>query len=153
LRYVLGRILQAVILIFVVATVVFLIVRATGDPLDVVTDPRATEETREAIAKELGLDRPLVVQYGIFMANLGRGDFGTSFISQEPCLRLFLQRLPATLELIFASLFWALIIALPIGVYSAHRRGGVLDVVGRTFAFFGMAAPIFWTGIMGILIF
>jgi peptide/nickel transport system permease protein len=152
-RYILGRILQAVILIFVVATVVFLIVRGTGDPLDVVSDPRASAEARQEIAEELGLDKPLIVQYGIFMANLVRGDFGKSFISQEPCLTLFLGRLPATIELVFAAMFWALLIALPIGVYSAHRRGGVIDVVGRGFAFFGMAAPVFWTGIMCILIF
>jgi peptide/nickel transport system permease protein len=152
-RYILGRVLQAIILVIVVATVVFLIVRLTGDPLDTLTDPRATDQQRQEIAHNLGLDRPLIVQYGIFMGNLARGNFGKSLLSQEPCLRLFLQRLPATLELTFTAMFLALIIAIPIGVYSASRRGGVLDGVGRTFAFFGMAAPIFWTGIMAILVF
>jgi peptide/nickel transport system permease protein len=153
LRFILGRLAQALVLVVIVATVVFLIVRLTGNPLDVVADPRATEETRQLIAEKLGLDEPLIVQYGIYMTNLARGDFGTSFISQESCLKLFMQRLPATLELTVAAMILALIIALPIGVYSASRRGGILDVGGRTFAFIGMAAPIFWTGIMAILIF
>jgi peptide/nickel transport system permease protein len=145
--------IQAIILILLVATIVFIIVRLTGNPLDVVSDPRATEESRQLIAEKLGLDKPFVVQYGIFIVNLMRGDFGTSFISQEPCLKLFAQRLPATLELTGSAMLLALIIAIPIGVYSASRRGGVVDGVGRIFAFIGMAAPMFWTGIMAILIF
>lgn len=153
MRYILGRVIQAIILIIIVATIIFLIVRLTGDPLEVVADPRASAEARQEIAEKLGLDKPLIVQYGIYMSNLVRGDFGKSFISQEPCLKLFLQRLPATLELTVAAMLLALIIALPIGVYSASRRGGFFDAAGRTFAFVGMAAPIFWTGIMAIWIF
>lgn len=153
MRYILDRFIQAIILIIIVSTVVFLIVRLTGNPLDVVLDPRATASVREALAEKLGLDKPLIVQYGIFMFNAVRGDFGKSFISQEPCLQLVLDRFPATLELAFTAMVLALVIAIPIGIYSASRRSGILDFTGRAFAFTGMAAPIFWTGIMAIWIF
>jgi peptide/nickel transport system permease protein len=153
MKYILGRLVQAIILVIIVATVVFFIVRLTGDPLDTVSDPRATAQDRALIAQKLGLDKPLVTQYFIFITNAFRGDFGKSFISQESALKLVMQRFPATLELTFAAMFLALIISLPIGIYSAVRPGGILDVIGRAFAFIGMAAPIFWTGILGILIF
>jgi peptide/nickel transport system permease protein len=153
MKYILGRFIQAIILVIIVATVVFFIVRLTGDPLDTVSDPRATAQDRELIAQKLGLDKPLITQYFIFITNAFRGDFGKSFISQESALKLVLQRFPATLELTVAAMFLALIISLPIGIYSAVKPGGILDVIGRAFAFVGMAAPIFWTGILGILIF
>jgi peptide/nickel transport system permease protein len=152
-RYILRRFIQAAILVFVVATVVFLIVRLTGNPLEVVLDPRASVEDRALVAQSLGLDKPLIVQYGIYMANLLRGDFGISFISREPCLKIFIGRLPNTLKLASAAMALSLIVALPIGVYTAARRGGIFDVLGRVFAFMGMAAPIFWTGIMAIYLF
>jgi peptide/nickel transport system permease protein len=153
MRYLLDRLIQSLIVIIIVSTVIFLIVRMTGNPLDVVLDPRATTAIREAVAEKLGLSKPLVIQYFIFMGNILRGDFGKSFISQEPCLQLVLQRLPATLELTILAMALALIIAIPIGVYSAANRGKFVDIFGRAFAFTGMAAPIFWTGIMGIWIF
>ena len=153
MRYILDRLIQAIILIIIVSTVVFLIVRLTGNPLDVVLDPRATASVREALAEKLGLDKPLFIQYLIYMGNMIRGDFGKSFISQEPCLHLVLQRFPATLELTTLAMILALIIAVPIGIYSAANRGSSLDILGRIFAFTGMAAPIFWTGIMAIWIF
>jgi peptide/nickel transport system permease protein len=153
MRYLLGRLIQSVILILIVATVVFFIVRLTGDPRNTLLDPKATIEDRELVAQNLGLDKPLAVQYGIFLINLAHGDFGKSFTSQEPCLKLFFQFFPNTLELTVLSMLLSLVIALPIGVYAARKKGSIFDALSRAFAFMGQAAPIFWTGILGILLF
>ncbi len=152
-RYVLARFLQALVSVVMVATMVFIIVRFTGDPLDVVTDIRATVEDRRLVAESLGLDQPIIVQYGLYMAKLARGDFGKSFNFRRPALEIVLERLPATLELGLAAMLLAMLIGVPIGVYSAVYRGKWFDVIGRSFAFVGQAAPGFWVGIMGILIF
>jgi peptide/nickel transport system permease protein len=136
-----------------VATIVFVTVRLTGNPLDVLTDPRSTQQDRDLVAKSLGLDKPVLVQYGVFMYNLARGDFGRSFNSRRPALEVILERLPASIELAAAGMLLSLIIAVPIGAYSAYYRGRLLDVFSRTFAFVGQAAPLFWTGLMGIWLF
>lgn len=152
-RYILGRLIQAVICVLLVATIVFVTVRMTGNPLDVLTDPRSTQKDRDLVAKSLGLDKPVLVQYGVFMYNLARGDFGKSFNSRRPAMEVILERVPASIELAAAAMLLSLIIAVPIGVYSAYYRGGFLDLLSRTFAFIGQAAPLFWTGLMGIWVF
>jgi peptide/nickel transport system permease protein len=152
-RYLLGRVVQALFCIIVVATLVFVMVRMTGNPLDVLTDPQATEEDRRLVAKSLGLDKPLLVQYGIYIGGLARGDFGMSFNFRKPVLQVILERLPASLELTVSSMMLSIIIAVPMGVYSAVKKGSALDVLGRTFAFLGQSAPLFWTGLMGIWLF
>jgi peptide/nickel transport system permease protein len=152
-RFILGRFVQALICVIIVATLVFIMVRFTGDPLDILTDTRATEEDRRLVAENLGLDKPMIVQYARYLSQLARGNFGKSFHYRRPALDTVLERFPATLELTLTGMLLSLIIALPIGVYSAVRRGGLLDIIGRTFAYVGQAAPLFWTGIMGILIF
>jgi len=152
-RYILGRFIQGIVSVILVATTVFIIVRMTGNPLDVITDPRITEQERQAVAERLGLDQPVIVQYGRYIASLAQGDFGKSFQSQRPALELVIERLPATIQLTTAAMFVALVIALPVGVYAAVRRGSTLDAVVRLLAFSGQSAPPFWTGIMAIWIF
>lgn len=152
-RFIIGRFLQAVISVLLVATAVFIMVRLTGDPIDVLTDPRATVEDRALLAESLGLDKPVIVQYGIYMSHLVQGEFGKSFNYRRQALEVVLERLPATIELGGAAMVLALLIALPIGTYSAVKRGGWFDGLARAFAFTGQAAPAFWVGIMGILVF
>jgi len=152
-RYILGRFLQAIVSVTLVATAIFAIVRLTGDPIDVLTDPRATVEDRRLVAESLGFDKPMIVQYGLYMFNLAQGNFGKSFNHRRPALEVVLERLPATIELGLAAIALALLIALPVGTYAAVYRGKWFDGLGRTFAYLGQAAPIFWVGIMMILVF
>jgi len=115
--------------------------------------PEATQEDYDQMTIKLGLDRPLPVQYGIFFVGVIHGDLGDSFRFKRPAADVVLERLPATLQLgVIASLI-ALAIAVPIGVYSARRKGTLLDNITRGFAILGQSLPTFWTGIILILVF
>jgi peptide/nickel transport system permease protein len=107
------------------------------------------EETR----RNLGLDKPLWVQYLIFAQNALVGDFGNSYRWKMPALKLILDRLPATIELALAGLLFSVAVAVPVGVMSAVHRGGWIDRIGRVFAMLGQAMPAFWVGLLLILVF
>jgi peptide/nickel transport system permease protein len=150
--FILRRFLQAIIAVFVVASVVFILARLASNPLDYLS-PNAPEKQRQEIAEYWGLDKPIIVQYGHYLASLAQGDFGTSYFSRQPALATVVTRLPATIELWGVAMLIALIIGIPSGVYAAVRRGGQFDAIGRGFAFIGTAAPTFWVGIMAIYLF
>jgi len=152
-RYILGRVVQAVITIWFVSVIVFALARLTGNPLDVILPVEATKEQYEAMAAKLGLDKPLPVQYGIFFMNAVQGDLGESLRFHRPALEVVLGRLPATLELGVLAFLVSLAIAIPVGVYAARHRGTSLDGVARGVAILGQSVPHFWTGIILILIF
>jgi ABC-type dipeptide/oligopeptide/nickel transport system permease component len=101
----------------------------------------------------LGLDRPLPVQYAIYVKNILRGDFGNSVLSRRPVTEHIWERLPATAELGLVAMFLSVLIGVPLGMYSAVRRGGALDSAARVFAVLGQSMPAFWLGLMLILIF
>jgi peptide/nickel transport system permease protein len=125
----------------------------SGNPLTWLVNPRAPAESRVQIAEHYGLDKPVIIQYGHYVINMFRGDFGDSFVYNRPAIELILERVPATLELAGTALLLAIIMALPIGVYSAVKRGRFTDILGRIFAFMGISAPSFWLGLMGIYLF
>ncbi len=152
-RYILGRVTQAVIAILIMSMVIFGLARLTGNPLDVILPPEATQEDYKRVGAALGLDKPLYVQYGIFLKNALHGDFGDSIRFHKPAQEVVLGRLPATLELGALAFLVAVALAIPIGVYAAKKRATILDNAGRSFAVFGQSVPHFWTGIMLILIF
>ncbi|UCG83440.1 MAG: ABC transporter permease [Dehalococcoidia bacterium] len=152
-RYILVRIGQALIAIVVVSIIVFLLGRLTGDPVDLYAGPYATAEERALVRKELGLDRNLVVQYGVFMGNAAQGDFGMSVDTERPAITMFRERFPATLKLAGAAILVSLAMSVPIGVYSAKRRGGFFDFMARMLAVFGQSIPIFLMGILLIWLF
>ena len=153
-RYILKRILQAIITAIVVVTAVFFMIRASGiDPTQMMIDPRSPKEAREVMKKALGLDKSLIVQYRIYMINMLQGDFGTSFIYSRPVMDLILERTFVSLKLTVSALFLTILFAIPIGVYSAVKRGGFIDIFGRAFAFLGISAPIFWVALVAIYIF
>jgi len=131
---------------------VFLISRLTGDPVSIMVDFDTPKEDREVLRKELGLDKPIPIQYLIFLKGVIRGDFGTSIRYEEPAIDLVLQRIPATLRLLVFTLFWALIFAIPIGIISALKRNSIFDLIGMTSTFLGQSIPSFWLGIMMIMI-
>ncbi len=152
-RYLLSRIIQAIVTLLLLTLVGFVMTRLTGNPLDVLLDARATEEDRAAVAQVLGLDRPLAVQYAIYLRDAARGDFGNSFKTRRSALSTVMERLPWTLELGTASFLVSLLIAVPIGVITAVKRETTIDMAGKVLALLGQALPTFWLGLMLILLF
>lgn len=152
-RYIVLRLSYGVISIFGVTLVVFLAARASGDPASVLLPLDATQEQRDYLTKDLGLDKPVVVQYGIYMGNAVRGDFGESFRARQPAAELVLDRLPATIMLASAAALLALVISLPLGVFAALHRGSWIDSACTMIAAIGQSAPSFVIGILAILIF
>ena len=153
-QYIIRRLLQAIIVIFGVLTVVFIILRLTGDPVRLMLGENASEEAITYMTHELGLDRPLYVQYFAYMGRVARGDFGNS-LSQagKPALPIVLSRYPATLRLAFLALAYSVILATLFGIISAIYRYSVFDNAVMFLALFGQSVPNFWLGIMLILIF
>ncbi len=152
-RYILFRILQGLLTVWVVVSVVFILGRATGDPVELMLALEATEEQRIQVRRSLGLDRPLVVQYGIYMARLARFDFGKSLISKIEVRGLLGQRLLNSLKLSGFSMLVTLTFAFPLGVMAAVRRGSGTDMLARFVAVLGQSLPHFWVGLMLMEIF
>ncbi len=153
LRYVLGRLVQTLLSMLVVISIVFVLTRLSGNPIDLLLDVNATERDREILTHHLGLDRPLLVQYGVYVKNIAAGDFGDSVLTRRPVTEHIRERLPATVELGVVAMFLSVLIGVPLGVYSAVRRGGVTDTAARVFAVLGQSMPAFWLGLMLILFF
>lgn len=147
------RIVQGILSMVVVSLVVFVLVRLTGDPLDVLLPLSATEEMYIEFAERLRLSEPLPIQYLAYVGDLLRGDLGSSHRTNLPVSDLIVDRLPATLLLGFCALILAVGVAIPLGVYAAYRRGTALDALVRIFAVLGQSMPIFWLGILLIHVF
>jgi ABC-type dipeptide/oligopeptide/nickel transport system permease component len=135
-----------------VLTLVFVVLHMTGDPVMMLLPPNASREEIDALSRTLGLDQPLIVQYGRFLARIARGDFGTSLQHQQPAMGLVAERLPASALLAVTALGLAVAVALPLGIVAATRRGTVLDRLAVALAALGQSAPIFWTGLMLMLV-
>ncbi len=150
-RYITSRALQGLIAIFGALLIVFVAQRLSGDPVALMLPMDASEAEFTAMREALGLDRPLLVQFAIFLGNALTGDFGQSYQWNAPAMPLLLDRLPATLELAMAGLFFAVLLAVPLGVFSAVHRGGWVDRSAKVFAMLGQAIPGFWIGLLLIL--
>jgi peptide/nickel transport system permease protein len=150
--YVFRKVFHTAFVAFGVVTLVFVALRMSGDPAATMLPGDASVDELVALRRQLGLDRPLWLQYVTFLGDVVTGDFGTSFRHQQPALPLVLERLPATLELAGAALVLAVALALPLGVLAAVYRGRIVDVAAMAFAVVGQATPYFWMGIMLILI-
>jgi peptide/nickel transport system permease protein len=153
IRAIVSRAGQALLGLIALTFLLFAMVRMTGDPAYFLTGPDATEEMRQQVRVELGLDKPLPVQYVTYIGNLLQGDLGNSFRFRIPVSELIMQRLPATLIMGGAAVLMILLVAVPLGIYSAYWRGGVLDRIGRFLAALGQSVPNFWMGYVLILIF
>jgi peptide/nickel transport system permease protein len=152
-RYILKRLVQTLVTTWIISMVVFMLVRITGDPLDLLLSPEATEKDRIETQKALGLDQPIYVQYGRYISGMMRGDFGESIYWKEPTIKIFLERFGATVQLATFAIFLSMTIGISIGVLSAISPGGKMDNFGRVWALAGQSMPTFWVGIMLILIF
>ena len=151
--YIIRRILIGIVTLLVVSVVVFLLVRVTGDPAEAMIEPGARMEDIQALRVHWGLDKPLIVQYAIFISNALKGDFGRSIIYSKPTFDLYLSRLPDSLKLVFTAFAMAFVLGVAMGVLSALKVGGFFDTFGKLFAFLGLAIPSFWLGLMLIMLF
>jgi peptide/nickel transport system permease protein len=152
LEFVARRLLHTALVTLGVVTLVFVALRLSGDPAATMLPGDASVDELRHLRRTLGLDQPLHVQYVAFLGSAVRGDFGESFRHQQPAFGLVLERLPATLELAFAALLLAVVVALPLGIVAALYRGRAADVLAMGFAVVGQATPYFWMGIMLILV-
>ena len=153
-RVVLRRLLAAVPTMLVVATLVFALVHLIpGDPVEMMLGEGAQPADVEALRARLGLDRPLAVQYGSFLAGLARLDLGDSLHFDRPVATLLGESFPATAELAFAAMAAALLLSLPLGVVAAYRKGSWIDRAARFFSLAGVSMPNFWLGPLAILLF
>ena len=152
--YIIRRLALSLVVLIGVSILVFgLIHLAPGDPARLMLYDTAPEEEVQAMRKTLGLDQPLYLQYWLFLSKALRGDLGRSLYYKEPALRIILEHLPATTELTFAALLVSLVVAVPMGIVSAVRRDTVWDYAGMLLATIGQATPVFWLGLMFILLF
>ena len=153
-RYIINRLGQAILVLWVVSIIIFGLGRITGDPVDVLLPIDATEIDRVEITKQLGLDKPIFTQYGIFVRNGFRGDFGESIKWQgHEAMGLVLKKFPATLQLAVVAIIFAVAVAVPIGVLSAVKKDSIYDYVGKTIALLGQSMPPFWLGLVMMWIF
>jgi peptide/nickel transport system permease protein len=136
-----------------VSVIVFLLMHLGGDPVAVLLPLDTPPEQIEAFRHEMGFDRPLPVQYLIFLSRAVRGDFGYSYHYRTDAMTIVLERLPATLKLTFAALVVALVVAIPAGIYAALRQGRLSDLLIRVLVLLGQAVPGFWLALVLIMIF
>ncbi len=152
-KYIVRRLLQIIPVLLIISFIIFLLVYVAGDPVALMLPEDASHEDVQMLQESLGLDRPFVVQYGSYVLNLVQGDFGESFRFNESALPIVLERLPATLELAIAAMAVAIIISIPLGIWSATKQNSSLDFLATGGAVLGKAMPNFWLGIMLILLF
>lgn len=153
-RYIVRRLLQGLVTLFLVSIIVFILGRLTGDPVALLLSEFSTFEDQERLTRQLGLDKPLPEQYAIFLWNAVRGDLGRSIRGDRaPALNLILERLPATVQLASISVLLSFLIGLPLGVLAAVRRGSFVDTISRVVALLGQAVPVFWLGIAAMYVF
>ncbi len=135
---------------------VFVLSRIVGDPRLLYVQEGGyglSEEAWEAMGVKLHLDKPVVFQYGYWLGDAVRGDLGESMLDRKPVMEIMLDALPATLQLAAFGWIFATVVGIPLGVLSAVKRGSIWDYLGRGVALMGQTLPVFWVGIMGILIF
>jgi ABC-type dipeptide/oligopeptide/nickel transport system permease component len=151
-RYIARRLISALATVLAVLALTYFLMFLSGDPVLLMV-PDATPGQVEELRHELGLDEPLYIQYPRFLSRVLRGDFGESFTHHLPALPIVLDRMEASTLLVVASMLVSVLTGLPLGIASALRRGSALDKVGSFFVLLGQSMPIFWTGIILIMLF
>lgn len=147
------RVLTAVVTLLVVTMVVFALSRIQGDPRGVLLPEDATRKQYEEFGKELGLDRPVYVQYAIYVSRLARGDLGKSILQRKSVVEILRLRIPNSAQLALSAFAFSLAIGIPLGVLAALKHGTRWDYGARMFAMVGQAMPVFWLALVLIFIF
>ncbi len=151
--YLLRRAIRAVLVVVGVSFISFAVLFLSGDPTDLLVGEDWTVQEVQKLRQDMGLDKPWFMQYMLYVSRAVRGDFGESLRYRKPAFDLILERVPATLELAFVALALSILLAFPVGIVSATMRGSVYDQGGMIFALFGQSMPVFWLGLMLILVF
>src|SRR6202047_1209429 len=152
-QYIIKRIGYCLLSLFLLSLTIFFFVRVTGDPATLLVEPGASPDDIAAIHHQFGLDRPLLVQYGLFMVSVLTGDLGQSFYYRTPVLELYWSRLPYSVMLATAAMAFSLLLGIPSGILAAVRVGRFWDSAGKVFALLGLSLPSFWVGLVLILVF
>ncbi|UCF94047.1 MAG: ABC transporter permease [Desulfobacterales bacterium] len=152
-RYILKRFWYGVVVIFGVTIIVFIVTRLVGDPVQVMLPLEATLEQRAAFEKQLGLDRPIAVQFVDFLGDIARLDFGDSLWQHRPAMEIVVEKLPLTLELAFIGIGLAFLLSIPLGIIAALRPGGLSDRGTVFVSLIGLSVPQFWLGLLLIVVF
>jgi len=152
-NYLLKRMLQIIPVLLILTFIIFCLVYVAGDPVALMLPPEAGETAKAALRKALGLDKPFAEQYLIYLGNLLRGNFGTSYVYNQDALSLVLERIPYSIELAMVSLCCSVVLGIVLGVAAAHFRNTPLDLFVNGLAALGQALPGFWVAIMLILLF
>ncbi len=152
-RYILKRTWHGLIVILGVTVIVFVVTRMIGDPVKVMLPLEATLEQRAAFEKQLGLDRPIPIQFFDFLSDLTRLDFGDSLWQHRPAMEIVFEKLPLTMLLAFTGIGLAFIVSIPLGIITALRPGGITDRVTVFFSLLGLSVPQFWLGLLLIVVF
>jgi peptide/nickel transport system permease protein len=152
-RFIVRRLAQGVIVILLLTTVVFVVTRLIGDPVNVMLPLEATPELRQEFRHALGLDRPILTQYVDYLGDLTRLDFGESLWQRRPALDIIKEHLPYTMQLVFLSVALALLLSIPLGTIAATRPGSVRDQITTTGSLLGLSMPEFWVGLLLIVVF
>ena len=145
--------MQSALVVVIMSFIVFSGVFLVGDPVEILVSDDADQDEREMMIKSMGLDKPFLVQYGIFISKAIKGDLGDSFVFQEPALLLILDRMPATMELAIVALLIAIIFGIPLGVWAGLKPESLASKSIMTGSILGFSLPTFWVGIMMILLF
>ena len=147
------RMLQALLVVFMMSVIVFFGVNIVGDPVYMLVSPDADQADIEAAIRRLGLDRPILEQYWLFLKGALQGNLGDSFIFGEPALKLILHHMPATMELAFSALILAIVIGIPLGLYAGLYPDNKVSKGIMAASIFGFSLPTFWVGLMLIMLF
>ena len=151
-RYIINRVGQAILALWLLGTAVFFILNVTGDPVSFLLPPDATAFEEELLKEQLGLNRPIFVQYAIFLGNALTGDFGKSTTRKTPAMDLLIERFPNTFKLAMSSIIVSFVVGIPLGVTAALKRNSPWDGFVKFIALFGQAAPSFWLAILLIIL-
>jgi peptide/nickel transport system permease protein len=153
LAFIIRRLLQALLVMAVMSGLVFVGLYVIGDPVSMMASPDATDLDRDAIRHNFGLDKPLLQQYGIFLAHALRLDFGNSFLAGQPAMQLILERMPATMELATVAMLLSIVVGMPLGIWAGLKPQAISTRGIMTGSILGFSLPNFWVGLMLIMIF
>ncbi len=153
IAFIVRRVLQSVFVLLIMSLLVFVGIYAIGNPVDILINPEATQAERAATIVAFGLDKPMWVQYGLFLQSAVAGDLGRSFAYSTPALTLIAQRLPATLELAVVAMLVSILLGVPLGLWAGLRRDGFVGRTIMSLSILGFSLPTFWVGLMLIMLF
>ncbi|HIP12504.1 MAG TPA: ABC transporter permease [Arcobacter sp.] len=152
-KYILNRLFHSFLVMFTISFIVFFIMFKAGDPVELMLPPDATQQDVVDMKIALGLDKSFIVQYQRFLINVSKGDLGNSFIYGQPALDIVFERMPATMELAVIAMIISILIGIPLGIISSIKPNSILSRVIMFFSLSGISVPVFWTGMILVLVF